>query len=89
MSDVRSCLSYTIDGKPCGDLIPPATKEILDGRLFYHEALFRAALSIISKLSSLLSLAEDRRLSEALKHIDIGKSGVGKLEEKPKMTSGR
>ena len=86
MSDPRSCLRYTIAAKPLGDPIPPATRELLDGRLFYHEALFRAAPSIISKLTPLLSFAEDRRLSEALKR---SKSGVGKSEEMLETTSGR
>ena len=63
MSDLRSCLNYTIDRKPRGDPIPPTIKEILDGRLFYHKVFFRATPPIIGKFDSLVSFAKDRRLS--------------------------
>ena len=53
---------------------PSVINEILDGRLFYNDVLFRAVPSIVGKANSLFSLAEDRGLSEALKRIDIGKS---------------
>ena len=42
--------------KASRDPIPPAIKEILEGQLFYHEVLFRAAPSIIGKVNSLISL---------------------------------
>ena len=50
MSNLWPHLNYTIDDKPPN---PSAINEILDGRLFYHDALFCAVPSIVGKVNSL------------------------------------
>ena len=71
-SDLRS--RYTFDaagGRPFTEPIPSTIREILAGREFQQEVLYRVTPTIIGKICSVVQNAEDHRLSDALKRMEL------------------
>jgi len=84
MLDLRSRYTYdSAGGWPC-TVIPPQIHEIIGGRVFQHEVLFRATPTIIGKINSIVHNAEDHRLSDALKRMEISVDAPCSVAETPK-----
>jgi hypothetical protein len=81
MGDLRSRFTYdSADGRPIPNPIPNNIQEIIAGQLFQHEVLYSVTPTIIGKINSIVHNAEDRRLSNALKCMEL-------LTEAPRTSS--
>jgi len=84
MSDLRSRYTYDSAGGRPRAVIPPQIHKIIGGRVFQHKVLFRATPVIISKINSIVHNAEDHRLSDALKRMEISVDAPCSAAEMPK-----
>src|SRR5258706_2611331 len=71
MGDLRSRFTYDVVGGRPLDIVHTGIQEILTGRIFQQEVLYCVAPTIIGKVNSLVHNAEDRRLQDALKRMDL------------------
>src|SRR5258706_4020115 len=71
MGDLCSRFTYDVVGGRPLDIVPARIQEILAGRIFQQEVLYRVAPTIIGKVNSLVHNTEDRCLQDTLKRMDL------------------
>jgi hypothetical protein len=84
MGDLRSRFTYEVFGQRPVDPLPLQIREIIAERTFRYEVLSRASPAIVAKVNSIVHNAEDRRLSDALKRMELSQDASRSAAETPK-----